>query len=229
MLLDVTAVVPAHNEEAHLAQTLEALASIPKVHHLIVVDDGSRDSTAAVARNKDAEVLYSSPKEKPAGKGRALLTGLAHARLRNPDAIVMADADLGSSASGLSDLIWALGENAPVTIAKFPPTKGAGFGLVKSFARRGIYSRAGFRPAEPLSGQRALLTWVLDEIPGIAPGFGAEVGMTLDLLSSGIIPLEVRIDLQHRATGRNFSGFAHRARQGLDILRAFRGGRISWQ
>src|SRR3712207_8532993 len=47
--------------------------------------------------------------------------------------------------------------------------------------------------ALPISGQRALLTPALDALQhGIAPGFGAEVGMTLDLLSAGIKPLEIR-------------------------------------
>ena len=52
--------------------------------------------------------------------------------------------------------------------------------------------------------------------------------MTLDLLLAGIEPLEVRLPLKHRSTGRNLSGFAHRARQGLDVARALRGARIPW-
>ena len=228
MIQAATAVVPAHNEQARLAHTLEALISIPAINHLIVVDDGSRDPTATIARNKGAEVLYSSQKREPAGKGRALLTGLARARLRDTGAVLIADADLGTSASRLIQLLETLDERSPATIAKFPPAKGAGFGLVKRFARRGISSRTGFYPAEPLSGQRALLAGVLDKIPGLAPGYGAEVGMTLDLLSAGVTPREVPVNLRHRATGKNFSGFAHRARQGFDILRALRGERIPW-
>jgi glucosyl-3-phosphoglycerate synthase len=114
-------------------------------------------------------------------------------------------------------------------VAAFPPAATTGgFGLVKNLSRRAILSRTGYAPLEPLSGQRALLLSVIDALPGIAPGFGAEVGMTLDLLSAGIKPLEIPLRLTHRPTGRNLSGFAHRARQGLDIARALRGTRIPW-
>jgi hypothetical protein len=100
---------------------------------------------------------------------------------------------------------------------------------VKSLSRRAILQRTGYAPFQPLSGQRALLISVLDTLRrGIAPGFGAEVGMTLDLLSAGIKPAEIPLPLTHRSTGRNLSGFAHRAQQGLDIARALRGARIPW-
>jgi glucosyl-3-phosphoglycerate synthase len=100
---------------------------------------------------------------------------------------------------------------------------------VKNLSRRAILRRTGYAPSQPLSGQRALLISALNALPqGIAPGFGAEVGMTLDLLSSGIKPLEIPLPLTHRPTGRNLSGFAHRARQGLDIARALHGVRIPW-
>lgn len=228
MSLSTTAIIPAHNEEMRLEETLAALASISGVDHLIVVDDGSSDSTANIATDAGAEVITASSKGKPTGKGNALLLGLARARRRTAEAMMMADADLGSSATRLSRLLEALEAGKPVTIARFPPAKGAGFGLVKNYARRGILRRTGYCPAEPLSGQRALRTDAVDALPGIAPGFGAEVGMTLDLLAAGITPTELPIDLQHRSTGRNLSGATHRARQGLDVIRAFRGQRIAW-
>jgi glucosyl-3-phosphoglycerate synthase len=52
--------------------------------------------------------------------------------------------------------------------------------------------------------------------------------MTLDLLAAGIEPLEIPLSLTHRPTGRNLRGFAHRARQGLDVVRALCGARIPW-
>jgi glucosyl-3-phosphoglycerate synthase len=220
--LSTAAVIPARNEAATLAETLEALQRIPRLSSIIVVDDGSRDTTAAIARRLDAEVL-SSP---PFGKGQALRLGVIQALKRPPDALLLADADLGASASRLADLLDAIDAHHPVAVAIFPPVAaGAGFGLVKNLSRRAILRRTGYAPAEPLSGQRALLVTALD---ALRRGIAAEVGMTLDLLAAGIKPLETPLPLTHRPTGRNPSGFAHRARQGLDISRALRGARIPW-
>jgi glucosyl-3-phosphoglycerate synthase len=228
--LSTAAVIPARDEAASLAETLEALRGIPGLSRMIVVDDGSRDATPEIARRLGAEVLSTSSPGKSRGKGHALLLGLLHARERNAQALLLADADLGASASHLADLIEALDEQHPVAVAAFPPAgAGAGFGLVKNLTRRAILRRTGYAPLEPLSGQRALLITTLEALHhGIAPGFGAEVGMTLDLLSAGIKPLELPLPLTLRPTGRNLSGFAHRARQGLDISRALRGARIPW-
>ncbi|TCJ17257.1 glycosyltransferase [Rubrobacter taiwanensis] len=226
MTTPAVAVVPARNEAPRLPETLSALVTLPAVQHVVVVDDGSMDNTSEVAAAFGAEVVRLPPRRR-GDKGRALLSGIVHARRHNPDAVLLADADLGASAARLRPLLDGL-YGAPVAVAAFPPAEGAGFGLVKRLARCEISRRTGFAPREPLSGQRALLAGALDLLPGLAPGFGVEVGMTLDLLAAGIQPLEIPLPLSHRPTGRGPSGFAHRARQGLDVLRALQGSRIPW-
>jgi hypothetical protein len=48
-----------------------------------------------------------------------------------------------------------------------------------------------------------------------------ETAMTIDAVRAGLRVVEIPIDgLSHRPTGRGTRGFAHRARQGLDILAA---------
>lgn len=221
------AVIPARNEVSRLPATLEAVAKLPGVAALVVVDDASSDATGEVARSHGADVVRTAGTN---GKGGAMLSGFLRSRHHEPEAILVCDADLGASAAGLTELLEALAPESPAAIASFPSSVagGGGFGTVKRFARSRILDRAGFEPVEPLSGQRALLPDALFDLPGIAPGFGAEVGMTLDLLEAGICPVEVPVDLEHRATGKSLSGFSHRARQGYDVLRALRGKRLRW-
>jgi glucosyl-3-phosphoglycerate synthase len=228
--LSTAAVIPARDEAATLAQTLRALQVIAGLYCMIVADDGSRDATPEIARRLGATLICASPPgKKCSGKGYALRLGLIQARVLKPEAVLLVDADLGPSAAHLSALLDALDEDHPAVIAALPPAGDrGGFGLVKNFSRRAILRRTGYALSEPLSGQRALLPPALAALPGIAPGFGAEVGMTLDLLSAGIKPLEVPLPLAHRPTGRNLSGFIHRARQGLDVVHALRGERIPW-
>jgi hypothetical protein len=48
-----------------------------------------------------------------------------------------------------------------------------------------------------------------------------ELGMTVDAVRAGYGLREYELELEHRATGRTVGGFAHRARQLWDFLRAY--------
>ena len=143
---------------------------------------------------------------------------------------MLADADLGSTASGLGPLVEAVREGgADVAIAAFPKLSGGGFGMVKRAAARLIRAACGFEAREPLSGQRALTAAALAAVRPLAPGFGLEVGMTIDAVRGGLRVVEIPIEgLSHRPTGRGARGFAHRARQGADILAAVAARAVRW-
>jgi cellulose synthase/poly-beta-1,6-N-acetylglucosamine synthase-like glycosyltransferase len=89
-------VIPAHNEEAGLASTLESLRRLnyPRERYrILVIADRCTDGTAAVARSMKAHCLERV--DGKAGKGAALAWGLQQARTaRIPfDAVVIVDAD----------------------------------------------------------------------------------------------------------------------------------------
>jgi hypothetical protein len=66
---------------------------------------------------------------------------------------------------------------------------------------------------------------VLGDVLPFAHGFGMEVGMTIDAVRAGHRVVEIELDLAHRASGRTLGGFAHRARQLRDSMRAYRARR----
>jgi len=211
----VVALVAAHEESVRIAATVTALHGL--VDEVVVVDDGSSDGTSSAALVAGATVLRASRRR---GKGRAIEESLE--RLPPADVWLLADADLGPTASGLGPLVDAVGEgSADVAIAAFPKLGGGGFGIVKRTAARLIRGACGFDAREPLSGQRALTAAALAAVRPLAPGFGLEVGMTIDAVRAGLKVIEIPIEgLSHRPTGRGPRGFAHRARQGADILAA---------
>jgi hypothetical protein len=213
----VVALVAAHDESATVGETVRALRKLPPIDEVIVVDDGSGDGTAAAALGAGATVLR-IPRR--VGKGRALEGALR--RWREVDVWLLADADLGSSAGGLGPLLErVLAGDADLAVAVLPPQPGGGFGIVKRLAARGIAALTGWEPREPLSGQRAVTAAALAACRPLARGFGVEVAMTVDALRAGHRVVEVPCDgLRHRARGRGPRGFAHRARQGVDVLRA---------
>ena len=91
--------------------------------------------------------------------------------------------------------------------------------LVRNLSRWGIRRACGFVAVAPLSGQRAVRADLLRSLEPAAR-FGLEVGLTIDAVRQGARVVEVPVALDHRHTGRRLSGFAHRGRQGTDVVRA---------
>jgi glycosyltransferase involved in cell wall biosynthesis len=212
----VTALVAARDEASRIGATVSALRELDGVAEVAVVDDGSRDETAPRALGAGATVFRL---DRARGKGRALEGALR--RLPPADVWLLADGDLGESAGALAAVLEPvlMGE-ADVAIAVFPPGEGGGLGLVKRAAARAIRRLAGLEVREPLSGQRALTAEALAAVRPLAGGFGVETAMTIDAARARLRVLEVPAGLTHRPTYRDLAGFAHRGRQGWDILRA---------
>jgi len=215
-LPDFTVIVAARNEADRIGATLDALAEAFPGAERLVADDASEDGTAEVALAHGARVVT---RGRPHGKG-ANVTAAAEAALSDgvPDLVLVCDGDLGASATALGGLVDAVREGrCELAVAAFRRRLGGGFGLALGFARWAIERRCGFRAEAPISGQRAMRGEVLSTVLPFAPGYGMEIGMTIDAVRAGYRVCEVELELEHRATGRSFAGFAHRARQLRDF------------
>ncbi|HEX6330603.1 MAG TPA: glycosyltransferase [Actinomycetota bacterium] len=212
----VVALVAARDEAHRVHATVDALRELDAVSEVVVVDDGSRDDTAARALAAGATVLRL---DHPRGKGRALEGALD--RLPGADVWLFADGDLGESAGALAAVLEPVQSGqADVAVAVFPAGEGGGFGLVKRSAARAVRLLGGIEVREPLSGQRAVSDKALEVVRPLARGFGLETAMTIDAARAGLRVVEVPAPLTHRPTFRDLAGFTHRGRQGWDIVRA---------
>jgi hypothetical protein len=212
----VVALIPAHGEEATIARTVKSLSSVEAIGRVVVVADGCTDGTVQEASGAGATVLTASRRR---GKGRAVEEALD--RLPKADVYVLVDGDVGDTAAETAKLLEpVLAGQLDAAIGRLPPLEGGGLGMVKRIAARLIRMVSGFEAEAPLSGQRALTREALESCRPLAPGFGLETAMTMDLTRLGFRVGEIPVEMSHRATGRGPSGFAHRGRQGLDILRA---------
>jgi hypothetical protein len=223
---DVAVIIPARDEADRICATVTAAAGLPGVAFVVVVDDGSRDATAAVAQRAGAAVARHARNR---GKGAAMETGAEAVRLVDqrehrdvPRHLLFLDADLAGTAAlagPLADPVLA--GTADMTVAVFSATvKLGGHGLVVGLSGAGIRRATGWRPAQPLNGQRCLTRAAFEAARPLAHGWGVETGLTIDLLRKGLRVTEVQVELAHRATGTGLRAQLHRAHQLADVARA---------
>ncbi len=227
----VACVIPAKDEEQRIAATVTAARDLPGVKIVIVCDDGSSDRTAQQAAGAGAIIVSHARNRGKAAAVESAVNGLGVIEQRDklPEAgtLLLLDADLAESAANCAPLISPVikGE-ADLTIAVLPAQLTAeggapgGFGLVVNTARRGIAELTGWTPKAPLSGQRCITRRAFELASPLAAGWGLEVGMTIDVLRAGLRVVELEIELQHRATGRDIGAQLHRAAQLRDVTRA---------
>lgn len=159
--MNVTAVIPAYNEEQTIADVVKCVKSIDKIQKVIVVSDGSTDSTAEIARECGADVIEL---DENVGKGGAIRAGINEC---GTEIILFLDADLiGLTEKHVWDLIEPVIDNkADMTIGIFKKGR-----MVTDLAQK---------VTPYLSGQRAIKKSIIDKIPNIdITRYGVEVALT---------------------------------------------------
>jgi glycosyltransferase involved in cell wall biosynthesis len=99
----VHVVIPAYNEAAVIARVIMELKRAE--YPVVVVDDGSKDATAEVARAAGATVIQHPFN---LGQGAALQTGIDYALSQTAEVIVTFDADGQHRVSDIARLVTAL-------------------------------------------------------------------------------------------------------------------------
>jgi glycosyltransferase involved in cell wall biosynthesis len=203
----VLVIVPALNEEASLPRTLgEVRRAAPQVD-LLVVDDGSGDATAEVARARGVAVLHHAVN---LGVGAALQTGFRWAVERGYEIGIQLDADGQHDPRDLETLI------APVREGRCDVSIGSRY--VSRTAYRAPLSRrlgmllfsgvvrlmTGQTIHDTTSGYRAYGRRVMEVCQHDFPKDFPDAPLLTDLARRGFRCLEVPVEMRERSAGQSF-------------------------
>src|SRR2546423_1472050 len=107
----VAVVVPAHDEEKLIAETIRSIPAF--VDRVYVVDDGSQDGTVAAARAAGDARVEAVEHERNLGVGAAILTGYRRALEERVDVTAVMAADAQMDPADLEKLVQPLAVGDP--------------------------------------------------------------------------------------------------------------------
>jgi len=208
----ISVVVPMFNEEENVEHTILQITSVLNKFQdweLIIVDDGSSDSTPMlvekIAKRRPNIHLFRHPRN--LGVGRALRTGFSHA---TGDIIVTIDADLSYAASEILTLIEKLDAEEADIVLGSPYTKGGK--TVKVPFHRLIISKAGNYFLRFVLNTnikcltsifRAYRREVIDSLELVSDGKEIEPEIVAKAIAMGFRVVEVPAKLRGRTRGRS--------------------------
>jgi hypothetical protein len=203
----VLVIVPAHNEEESLPVTLDELRRRAPGLDVLVVDDGSRDGTARVARERGVAVASHAVN---LGVGGALQTGFRWALQHGYDVGVQLDADGQHDPAYLEALLEPILRGAcDVSIGsryvarsgyRAPLARRLGMLLFSAVVRLSV----GQRITDTTSGFRAYSRAVMEICQHDFPKDFPDAPLLIDLARRGFRLAEVPVEMRAREAGRSF-------------------------
>ncbi|KKG09296.1 glycosyltransferase family 2 protein [Methanosarcina sp. 2.H.A.1B.4] len=212
---NITVVLPAFNEEVSIGSIV--LLTRHYADNVIVVDDGSSDRTATIARNAGAHVVEHEVNK---GKGAALKTGFTAAAALGADVIVTMDSDGQHNPAEIPLLV------APIIDGYAEMVNGSRY-LNHHDKNTPIYRRigqtvldtatnmnSGLKITDSQSGFRAFAASTKNVFRFNAKGMAIESEMLADAGRSGLRITEVEIGVRYDVDGSTISPIKH----GLGVL-----------
>ena len=203
--------IPAWNEEDNLPAVLDELAAELPETDVLVVDDGSTDATADVARRKGAEVLSF-------GENRGLRAGIAagygYAADKGYAYAGRVDADGQHPVDELERLLQIVrAGGADVAVGsrfatgdgyeayRYEPSPSRRFGT--SVLRRAMHAALGHPFHDATSGMYAVNAKAMPLLAKPYESGAPEVESLLRLREAGLDVVEVPVDMRDRASGES--------------------------
>jgi dolichol-phosphate mannosyltransferase len=104
---DSIIIIPTYNEKENIARMIRTILALPKLFHILIVDDNSPDGTSLIVkelRNEFPDMLFLIERKGKLGLGTAYLTGFEWALERGYNYIFEMDADFSHNPNDLIHL-----------------------------------------------------------------------------------------------------------------------------
>ena len=177
--MEITALIPAYNEEKTIGTIIQTLKNIELIDDILVIDDGSADNTSKEARQSGARVIKLDQNQ---GKGAALQKGI---ECIDSHIALMLDGDLiGLNEKHINKLIKPLlNEEVDMVVGVF--NEGRGLTDLAQMV------------TPNLSGQRALKLEVIKDLDLTEKGFGVEISLNKYVKENGTVKFVDLPELTH--------------------------------
>lgn len=190
------ALLPAYNEESAISKMI--IVAQKHVHEVVVVDDGSSDMTAIIAKKLGAKVLTHSRR---LGKGAALRTGFKYAIDSDIDILVTLDADGQHDPSQIPDLIAALKDRHADVVVGCRQSRPIDMPLHRWLGKRALdmasQVKIGDRVVDVQSGFKAYSKRAITSLVAAEYGMGAESEILMRAHRGGMKIVEVPVNMHY--------------------------------
>jgi glycosyltransferase involved in cell wall biosynthesis len=212
----LTIVIPCLNEELGVASVISEYRSAFPHADILVVDNGSEDETANLARASGAIVIT----EKRRGKARAVATALA---MIDTDLVLMVDGDGSYPAEGARLLVEEYLREPVDMITGIRSAQNASH-VFRPMHQWGMSIFAGilnwvfrFKPLDLFSGVRLFSRRFYQHVPVLSRGFELEIELTIQAVDKSFSMTEIPVPFRSRAHGSESK--LKTVRDGLRMLR----------
>ena len=212
---DSIVIIPTYNEKENIEKIIRAVFSLDKCFHILIIDDGSPDGTAAIVRNlietEFNECLFLIERSGKQGLGTAYIRGFKWALEHKYGYVFEMDADFSHDPKDLPRLYNACHEDgydvaigsryvSGVNVVNWP----IGRVLMSYFASKYVRFITGFKVHDTTAGfkcykRRVLETIPLDEIR--FKGYGFQIEMKYTAYKIGFQIKEVPVIFVNRQEG----------------------------
>ena len=212
---DSIVIIPTYNEKENIEKIIRAVFGLEKCFHILVIDDGSPDGTAAIVKqlinDEFNDRLFIMERSGKLGLGTAYIAGFKWALEHDYDYIFEMDADFSHDPNDLPRLYGACHDEgydvaigsryiSGVNVVNWP----IGRVLMSYFASKYVRIVTGFKVHDTTAGfvcykRRVLKTIELDKIR--FKGYGFQIEMKYTAWKKGFKLQEVPIIFTNRQKG----------------------------